>query len=489
MATMIFAKQIRLNFFASFALFVTLVCYSVSSPIGSGPDTDYHLANIWCGWGESQGLCENQGPVNGVPSAEVPFMFQMCDGRTIELFPACEFETEHPDSQILRTQSGPDQNLYYKIMRIFATESPTPGVIQIRILNALITSLILFLMLTLSTRRLRFAGLAAFTFTAIPNVMQYATSVNPRSWSILSVSTSWIFLYSFLESRSDPRRLRQGRLLAFLFVIFLAFATRIDASIMVVVTSILVYLSCRFKPKQIGLRSSLVGLALIATSFYVLQFFPRILALFSIGIPQGYERMQYSIFQVIHIPEFVADWWSYRVGQSGSGPGVVGIIGLLLFTTNMAFALQKSDFKQRIIFSINSLIVFGMLTKSTIALGGIIPAPGIYSLGLAAPLLGITIASSKSNFQFMSTFGNRRTAIALLGFAHAISFYAWMEFHTRRGKDLGFYQQLSLNGTWWWDTWISPNFVFLAGALIFPVFLTLTWRTIPLELEESPELQ
>jgi hypothetical protein len=474
----------RRKVFAALALFLTLVCYSISSPIGSGPDTDYHLANIWCGWGETQGLCENQGRVNGVPSAEVPFMFQMCDERTIESFPACEFETEHPQSQFLRTQSGPDQNLYYKIMRVFASENPISGVIQIRILNSLITSLILFLILTLTTRRLRFAGLAAFTFTAIPNVLQYATSVNPRGWSILSVSTSWIFLYSYLESLDDSPRLRRGRLVTFLFVAFLAFATRIDASLMVVITSMLVYLSCRFRPERPRLRTSLAGLALIVLLYFSLQLFPRISAILSSGIPEGYGKWQYSIFQIVHIPEFVADWWSYRVGQSGNGPGIVGIVGLLLFATNLVFAIQKSDIKQRIIFSINSFIIFGMLTKSTIALGGIIPAPGIYSLGLAAPLLGITIATSKSNIQFMSSFGNRKTAIALLGFAHAISFYSWMEFYTRRGKDLGFYQQLSLNDTWWWDTWISPNFVFLLGALMFPVFLTYAWRSTPMELQE-----
>jgi len=484
MADIIFNKQNRPKLLATFALLMTLVCYSISSPIGSGPDTDYHLANIWCGWGEAPGLCENQGRINGVPSAEVPFMFQMCDERTIESFPYCEFETEHPQTQFLRTQSGPDQNLYYKIMRVFASENPVIGVIQIRILNSIIASLILFLILTLSTRRLRFAGLAALSFALVPNVLQYATSVNPRSWSILSVSTSWIFLYSYLESRDDPTRLRRSRLVAFLFVAFLAFATRIDASVMVLVTSALVYLSCRFRPERPRLKTSITGLSLFIFLFFVIQFFPRIGALFSLNIPQGFGGLQYSIFQIVHIPEFVADWWSYRVGQSGNGPGIVGIIGLLLFTTNLVFALQGSDMKQRVIFSLNTLIVFGMLTKSTIALGGIIPAPGIYSLGLAAPLLGITIASSRTKFQFMSSMGNRKMAITLLSFAQAISFYSWIEFYTRRGKDLGFYQQLSLDGTWWWDTWVSPNFVFISGAFLFPVFLTYAWKSIPLDLTE-----
>ena len=157
---------------------------------------------------------------------------------------------------------------------------------------------------------------------------------------------------------------------------------------------------------------------------------------------------------------------------------------MFLFTANMAFALQKSDGKQRVIFFINSFIVFGMLTKSTIALGGIVPAPGIYSLGLAAPWLGVTIASSKSGFQFMSSIGNRKFAIGLLSFAHAISFYSWIEFYTRRGKGLGFYESLSLSESWWWNVWFSPNAVFIAGTILFPVFLTYAWKSTPLELSE-----
>ena len=253
---------------------------------------------------------------------------------------------------------------------------------------------------------------------------------------------------------------------------------------MVVVTSALVYLSCRFRPKLPGRKSSLTGLALITFTFIGLQFFPRISSLFSIGIPQGYGYLQYLIFQIVHIPEFVADWWGYSIGQSGSGPGIVGIVGLLLFFTSLAFALQKSDVRQRAIFSIFSFIVLGMLTKSTIALGGIVPAPGVYSLGLAAPWLGVTIAFSKTEFQFMSSIGNRKVAISLLSFIHAIYFYSSMEFHQRRGDGIGFYQNLSLNGTWWWDSWISPNFVFLSGAVFFSMFLTYAWKSIPLELQE-----
>ena len=128
---------------ATVAFSIVLVCHSASSPIGAGHDVDFHIANIWCGWGEQPGLCENQGPLDGVQSAEVPFMFLMCNGRPIDSFPECDFNAEHSDTQFLRTQSGSNQNLYYKIMHVFASGEPTTGVIRIRIFNSLLTSLIL----------------------------------------------------------------------------------------------------------------------------------------------------------------------------------------------------------------------------------------------------------------------------------------------------------------------------------------------------------
>ena len=479
-----------LKYKATLALFLSLVCYSVSAPIGAGFDMDFHLANIWCGWGESQDLCDRSKFKDGEPLAEVPFMFQMCNARPIEMSPTCELEESKPKTQILRTQSGVDQNLYYKIMRVFASNDPVNSVIAMRITNSLITSLVMFMILSLASIRLKFAGLTAFTFTSVPSILLNTTNTSSRSWAVLSVATSWIFLYNFLQTPKDDRRLRQLNLLAFSAVAFLAFATRIDASIMVIMSAVLTLITFFPNRKISSPKPVLIVGFLGLVSFLILQQAPqyqRILSLFTIGLPESYGAVQFLVFQVIHNPEFIADWWGYRIGQSGSGPGIVGIIGLSLFVINIVFALQKSDNKQRVVFLSSTIAIFVMFTKSTIALNSLIPAAGVYTLGFAAPWIGLTILSSKTDSHFMSSVGNRRTALSLIGFANSIVFYSWMEFFTRRGKNIGFYEKLSLNGDWWWNSWLGPDVVFLAGAVLFPVFLVLAWRTIPINLPELPE--
>ncbi len=39
-------------------IFLTMAGWAVSSPVGSSPDEDFHLASAWCAWGNRPGLCE-----------------------------------------------------------------------------------------------------------------------------------------------------------------------------------------------------------------------------------------------------------------------------------------------------------------------------------------------------------------------------------------------------------------------------------------------
>ena len=119
----------------SILLLLVLLCWALSSSIGSGGDTDNHLSSIWCAWGEKANVCEDLSETATGYSATVPFMFQMCDGRPIDFSPACEFTKDHAPKQTLRTSAPAYQNLYYKFMRIFVTENVQASVLIMRIFN------------------------------------------------------------------------------------------------------------------------------------------------------------------------------------------------------------------------------------------------------------------------------------------------------------------------------------------------------------------
>ena len=462
--------------------FLLLLCTWLSVPYGASGDMDFHMTSIWCGHGEKDGLCTNIDRANN--TAEVPFMFQMCNSRNIDYWPYCEVETENPPTQRLRMASPEKLSFYYRIAHVFVNDEVQASVFRIRLFNSMISTLMISFLLTLTTRKIRFAAITGLTFSIIPFGIQHFSGVTTRGWAILGVTTSWAFLASYLKTQKHHFKLRRLQLFAFLFTFLLALLSRIDSLMMVLITSLVVVISHLHSNTQADKRRVkffVLGLGFLT---FVAQYLPILKNYAKFYIPVEYGTAQYFLFQVVHIPEGVADWWNYQIGQNGSGPGVVGLIGITLFSINLAFALQKSDLHQRIIVATFTFIIFILLMKSSSAAGSFVPLTGFYTLGLAVPWLGLAIANSRNTTQFMMTTGNRRTAIALLSFSYAVFFYNTLEFYTRRGANLGFFETVSLNDTWWWNIGVGPNFVYLAGIALFPIFLTSVWRATPLEFSE-----
>jgi hypothetical protein len=376
-------------------------------------------------------------------------------------------------------------SFYYRIVHEFVNEQIQTSVLRIRLFNSTISTLVLYFLLTLTTRRIKFAAVTGMTFSIIPFGLQHFSGVTTRGWAILGVMTSWAFLTSYLQTQKSETKLRLLQLLAFLFSSSLALTSRIDSVMMVLITSLVVVISHMFSNTQLNKKrtvlicSGIGFLALLAPNLPIVKQYTNL------SIPSGYGTAQYMIFQLVHIPEAVADWWNYQIGQNGSGPGVVGLIGVVLFLVNLAFALQQSDLLQRVVVASFTFIIFVLLMKSSSVAASLVPLTGFYTLGLAVPWIGLAIANSNSKLQFMTTAGNRRTAIALLSFSHAVFFYNLLEFYTRQGKNLGYFETISLNDEWWWNIGVGPNAVFIAGAILFPVFLATMWRTIALEFPEK----
>jgi hypothetical protein len=92
--------------------------------------------------------------------------------------------------------------------------------------------------------------------------------------------------------------------------------------------------------------------------------------------------------------------------------------------------------------------------------------------------MGIAVLFSTHNHQLMSIRGNRFSAITLLSVAHILGFYSWMEFYTRQGKSIGYFEKFSLRDAWWWGRETNPNLVFFIGAVFFPVFLVFAWKNV-----------
>jgi len=468
----------RNYFAAAIALFIVMSAWSVSSPLGSGPDADFHISNIWCAWGEKPGVCEDLDRTSAHRGARIPHMFLMCNERTIESFPRCEFDTPHEQMSTYRTAANSQMNLYYRIMRVFVSDSPTLSIIAMRLFSSFVAALMFFLLMVQTRAKTRHAVLAAWSFVLVPVAINYFTAVNPRSWATLGVMSGWGFVQSLFEIDASEKKRRIGLVASYLASFVLVVTSRADATLFFIFISALIVVGNLMAQKKFSRKIVMrYGLVLLGTAS-LMQFIPVLRNLIKIQQPQGFTLRQYVAFQIVHIPETIGDVWGYTVGQGGSGPGILGIIGLSLFVVAIAFALQRANRLQQYMVTAISLFTCIAVYKGGLSIGGIIPPTGVYVIGLVSAIMGITVLFSTHNHQLMSVRGNRFSAIALLSVAHALGFYSWMEFYTRRGKSIGYFEKFSLRDAWWWGRETNPNLVFFIGAVFFPVFLVFAWKNV-----------
>ena len=468
----------RHYFAATLALFIVMSAWSVSSPLGSGPDADYHISNIWCAWGEKPGVCEDLDRTSVNRDARIPHMFLMCNERTIESFPHCKFDTPHEQMSTYRIATSNKMNLYYRIMRVFVSDSPTLSIIAMRLFSSFIAAIMFFLLMVQTRTKTRHAALAAWSFVLVPVAINYFTAVNPRSWATLGVMSGWGFLQSLFETTTSENRRRIGLAASYLASFALVAASRADATLFFMFVSALIVLGNLLAKKRLSSRIfARYGIVFLGATLLV-RLIPRLREFTTIDQPQGYAIRQYVAFQIVHIPETIGDVWGYTVGQSGSGPGILGIIGLSLFAVAIAFALQRASRLQQCMVAAISLFTFIAVYRGGLTIGGIAPPTGVYVTGLVSTIMGIAVLFSTHNQQLMSARGNRLSVIALLSAAHVLALYSWMEFYTRRGQSIGYFEKFSLRDAWWWGQETNPNTVFFVGAVFFPVFLVFAWKNV-----------
>ena len=478
-------KTERRNLLTSVTLFLSLFAWSVSSPIGSGVDSDFHLGSIWCARGERDGLCENRNIASS--SAVVPFMFQMCNGQNIYFLPNCAISTENPLTQSVRIASDSRQSVYYWVAHSFASLNVNRSVVLIRLFNSAITALIFFALLSLSRDRLRKAVVISWTLTLIPNGIQLLSGINPRSWAVLGIMSSWAFLYGFLTEDKVNRLRRKWQLGCYVGAVALAASSRFDALLYVLSTSTIVLCSHFIDFNKLSFKriAQLSGILIATVS--ALRLVPRLNSVFSFGVPEPFGADQYLVFQLVHIPEFVADWWGYSIGQQGSGPGVIGLVGVSLFAVYMYALLRSADRRQRFTVICLSLFIFLALFRATTAAAHFIPLTGVYTFGLIAPLVGLTAVYSKTEPAKLLLTGMTSFTVIAVALMHALAFYHWMEFFTRRGVNVQFYETFSLTDSWWWNSSVSPNWVFFFGSIAFPAFLVSAWKSVTVGCLSEPE--
>lgn len=220
---------------AIIALALVLVGWGFASPIGASPDEDFHLNSINCVAEDRTDACD---------PASTPGAWLVPEALTDE--PCYAFDaTESAECFIEALESSPTVEstrgnfagsyppVFYAVMSVFVSDDLEASVAAMRIANALIATVIMAALVALLPIRARPVVILAALTTVIPLGLFLIPSINPSSWAVLGVFTTWSALYGLFVSGSASRQWAFVGL--FIVGAVMAGGARADAAIYVVI--------------------------------------------------------------------------------------------------------------------------------------------------------------------------------------------------------------------------------------------------------------
>lgn len=212
-----FSRLLKAGIWASpLLLLITLFGWGLASPVGSSPDDDFHVASIWCAYGERAGLCEtaDEPDQRKVP---IPIVNMTCFAFHPEIDGSCQKgQPEDPSAGVQPVNHGNWNGqtyppLFYGTMGVFASENVAVSVVAIRLFNALLATVMLTLTMIALPRRLRPVLGVSATVALIPLGLFTLASTNPSSWALVSAAVVFPAVLGIAETQGR-RRIALGAL-------------------------------------------------------------------------------------------------------------------------------------------------------------------------------------------------------------------------------------------------------------------------------------
>ncbi|MBU4214657.1 MAG: DUF2142 domain-containing protein [Actinobacteria bacterium] len=252
------------------AAVIALSAWAVSSPVGASPDEDYHLASIWCGHGERDGLCEPGGsPTERMVPARL--LAAPCYAFHPDVSAECQEQTP-ADNRLVATSRGNFNGsyppLFYFVMSFLAGADVSRSVLLMRVANAVLVVGVMAIVGWAASGGLRRAVVVGAVVTAVPLGMFLLPSINPSSWTLLSAVTLPVALLGYISATDRRRRWLLGALAA--LALGLGAGSRADAS-MYGALAVGVCMITTFRPTAAWLRRQIypavLGVVAVALFF------------------------------------------------------------------------------------------------------------------------------------------------------------------------------------------------------------------------------
>ncbi|TFD44233.1 DUF2142 domain-containing protein [Cryobacterium sp. TMT2-10] len=468
-------KKILTAALVPMALFIALVSWGVSSPVGSSPDDDFHMASIWCGQGLREGLCEagNTQAERRVPDTLTEY--PACFAHYPERNASCP---QKPSTTMTSTNRGNFSDgayppFYYAVMSVFAGESIATSILLMRAFNAFLFVSVVSSVYFLIPRSDRGPLVWGTLVSIVPLGMFLVPSVNPSSWAVISAATLWISLLGYYRARGVRRRVALGGIAT---AMTLAGAgARSDAAVYGVLAMLVVAVLGFEKTRGFVLKS-LLPLALAGLS--VGLFFSAGQA--AVLDPTALARTTQDGIWALTVTNLrlLPELWAGNLGTWGLGwldtalPGSVWVTMLAMYSALAFWGLQRLPWRKGIALAMvfGSLIVVPMyiLVHDQIIVGSYVQPRYVFPLMIllaGVSLVGLgrgDVRLSRQQLMVLATLVSLANAIAL-------------HINIRRyvtGLDVD-KLDLNHNAEWWWVypfssiSLFSPVGIWAVGTVSF----------------------
>jgi hypothetical protein len=443
--------------------------WALSSPVGSSPDDDYHLASIWCGQGFRDGICEPTAEASTVQVPEAVVRSSSCYAFNPDASATCEYSGELVSTD-RSNASGGYPPFYYWTMSHFVGEDIDASIWAMRMFSSLVVVFGVVAAVVVAPRRFAGVPIVGLFLTMTPLGSFLIASNNPSGWAYPAVIVFFSAMTTFLASESRFAKIASGGL-AILSVIIGA-GSRADAAMYIVlalgVAWVLMWERLRVNRYSIGL--SLVVLATSA-SFYLNA--GQSTVLIREQGPTGFDAGNF-VSNLLGLPTL----WAGALGTWGLGwldtamPATVWLATVGLYFAIVFGALKGLDFRRSISISIVALALAAVplyvLTRENIPIGvGVQPR---YILPLLAILIMVAVFPSNQVGRFSPSSVQIYLGIIGLWVANAIALHVNIRRYVT-GMDVKS-ANLDADIEWWWEgALVAPMGVWLIGTVSFGVLL------------------
>jgi hypothetical protein len=462
--------------------------WAFASPVGAGPDDDYHLVSIWCAGGGSEQCVE--GDTAATRNVSPALDDVTCYAQDSERSAACQEDAYRSwdRGDLVETKRGNFQGeypaVYYTTMHLFAGDDLQVSALTMRLVNAtLFVGLATALAALLAGARRR-TLLLGWLVTLVPLGIFLIPSNNPSGWAVTGVGTAFLALLGWFDSEGR-RRWALGAL--YLVGILMAGGARGDAAVYAIGATVTASVITSERTRAWGLKALLpaaglvLALVLLTTSAQAgvgATGFSGAPAMPLPGADVGEQAValggfSLAAYNLLMLPFlWTGVWGTWALGWIDTMmPAVVPWAATSAFVVTAFAGLGRLDWRKAIA-TTGVLFVLVALPVYVLTVGGnrvgeqlqpryLLPLIVLFALVLLADRAGS--APRLTRIQL----------VAILG-ALVIANTVALQVNIRRyvtGADVQG-PDLAEGAEWWWAGMPSPNVVWIVGTLAFVALVT-----------------